>query len=93
MLHDDYNINLPHHIKNFTNLQIQMNNPNGLLIHIKCQMFNATDDYWIIFNTQQNLVIFKCIQLEPCIQICVQFTYIPLAHFRCCHKITNQNVM
>jgi hypothetical protein len=86
-------INLLHHIKNFTNLQIQMSNPNVLLFHIKCQMFYAIDDYWIIFNTQQNLVVFKCIKLEPRIQVCVQFIYLPLAHFCCCHKITNQNVM
>jgi hypothetical protein len=38
---DDCNINLLCDIKNFIIVQIQMNNSNVLLVHIKCQMLYA----------------------------------------------------
>jgi len=76
LLCDDCSIHLPCDIKNFTNLQIQMSNPNVLLVHIKCQMFNAhvqiyhpPHDYGIMFNIQQNFITFKSIKFEPHVQV------------------------
>jgi len=77
-----------------------MNNPNVLLVHIKCQIFHARvqiyyppHDYGIMFNIQQNFITFKNIKFEPHVQVCVQLINLPLTHFRCCCKITNENVL
>jgi len=53
-----------------------MSNPNVLLVHIKCQMFNAhvqishpPHDYGIMFNIQQKFITFKSIKFEPHVQV------------------------
>jgi hypothetical protein len=77
-----------------------MNIPNVLLIHIKCQILHARvqiyhppHDYGIMFNIQQNFITLKNIKFEPHVQVCVQFINLPMTHFRCCRKITDENVL
>ncbi len=44
------------------------------------QIYYPKHDYWIIPNTQQRLIRFKCIKLEPCVQVRIQIIYLPKWH-------------